>query len=99
MSFWDSLKESGADLLTSAGDTISGGAKDWLTSEVGQWASSGQEVATRPETIRGEDSPRPDSGDVKASQEQFAGMAANLGQAGTVAMMAIAALVIWKVVK
>lgn len=99
MSWLDDLKATGGDLLSAGADTIAGGATDWLSGKVSDWSQSGQEVATRPETIRPEPSPMPDSGEVKAYQEQVAQMGAGLGQWGMIALGAVAAFMIFKAVK
>lgn len=99
MSWLDDLKATGGDLLSAGADTIAGGAKDWLSGVTSEWAQSGQEVATRPETIRPEPSPMPDSGEVKARQEQVAQLGANLGQWGMIALAAGAAFLVFKAVK
>lgn len=99
MSWLDELKATGSDLLTAGADTIAGGATDWLSDKVSGWSQSGQEVGARPETIRPEASPAPDSGEVKQQQQQVAAMAGNLGQWGVIALALAGALVLYKAVK
>ena len=99
MSWFDELKGSAGDFFTAATDSVLGGAKDWLDGSVSQWAQKGNEVRSRPETVRPEDSPPPNSGPVKQQGEQVAALGAQLGQMGTLAMIGVAALVIYKAVK
>jgi hypothetical protein len=99
MSWFDGLKESAGDFFTGATDSVMGGAKDWLDSSVSQWAKTGAEVPSRPETVRPEQSPPPDNGPVKQQGEQIALLGAQLGQTGTLVLLGLAAIVVYKAVK
>lgn len=99
MSWFDSLQDSAGDFFTGATDSVLGGAKDWLNSNVSQWAQQGNEVASRPETVRPEQSPPPDNGPVKQQGEQIALLGAQLGQTGTIVLLGLAAFVVYKAVK
>lgn len=99
MSWFDSLKESAGDFVTGATDSVMGGAKDWLDSSVSQWAQTGAEVPSRPETVRPEQSPPPDSGPVKQTGEQVALLGNQLGKMGTWAVIGVAGFLIYKAVK
>jgi hypothetical protein len=99
MSWFDSLKDSAGDFFTGATDSVLGGAKDWLDGNVSQWAQQGNEVPSRPETVRPEDSPPPSNGPVKQQGEQIALLGAQLGQTGTLVLLGLGALIVYKAVK
>ncbi|PHR67955.1 hypothetical protein [Alcanivorax sp.] len=101
MSWMDSIKGSLGDFAGSVGDTVLGGAQDWVGNEIGNWSNSNTENSAKPETVRPPAGTAPPTGDAKQSIEaadQMQATANKLMKYGGYALAAAAAyLIITKV--
>ncbi len=96
MSWFDEIKNSASDFFSGAADTVLGGAQDWLTGEVSQWANTGAEVPGRPETVRPDPGERPASGEEKARQESVALLGQQMGETGTLLVIGVALFLVYQ---
>lgn len=97
MSWLDSLKGTVGDFAGTVGDTVLGGAQDWVGNEIGNWSNSNAENNAQPETVRPPAGTAPPTGDVKQQQaaaDQMQATASKMMKYGGFALAGVAAYLI-----